>query len=219
MTKEIYTSALSEVSYTEQNPEIMDFWKQEVGHLYVHQGHGGISDGKMILDSEGFSKCSALLIKNSQTLESALFHIDEWNLNYDQTPVVRQLVHHYLDSLDLDAKEKASLLELSSAATRYWNLENFGDRDYKYVEREAFKARMEELNHDATIRACYVRGDLSRNLKSMVVGELLSYLGISVTEEILVKTKEYRWGIAYKPQESVILVDARVQKKVLSFKF
>jgi len=217
--KIIYTLALKKVSYSSQYPNGVEFGIPPGGYIYVGQSQGGISPDGQPLQSEGFAQCSALILKNSQTLESALFHIDDINLNYKQTPIVDQLVRNYIAGLDLDQTEKETLPNLISAAARFWNLKTFTDRPYGEKERQAFKARMAELNHEGALKACFILGDTSRDVKGRVMGELLSYFGIDAVEEIIVKTGQYHWGIAYKPQESTVLVNAEKQKKVLSYLF
>src|SRR3989339_926001 len=100
--KIIYTLALKKVSYSSQYPNGVEFGIPPGGYIYVGQSQGGISPDGQPLQSEGFAQCSALILKNSQTLESALFHIDDINLNYKQTPIVDQLVRNYIAGLDLD---------------------------------------------------------------------------------------------------------------------
>lgn len=217
--KIIYTLALKKVSYSSQYPNWVEFGLPQGGYVDVGQAQGGISPDGKPLQSDGFAQCSALILKNSQTLESALFHIDDINLNYKQTSIVGQLVINYVAGLDLDPTEKETLPPLISVAARFWNLKTFTDRPYEEKERQAFKARMTELNHEGTIKACFIGGDASRDVKSRVMGELLSYFGIDTAEEIIVKTGQYHWGMAYKPQESTVLVDAKKQKTVLSYLF
>lgn len=92
-------------------------------------------------------------------------------------------------------------------------------QNYGRMRREQFQVRMEELNREGIIRARFVRGDLSRDVKSRVVGSLLVFLGIKVVDDLVVDTGAYHWSMVYQPRESLILIDARKQKKVLSYTF
>ena len=219
MAKSKYTRPIAEVSYSSQDANWVEFGIPKCC-VYVGQAQGGIStDGKPLV-SDGFAKCESLVAKNNQTLETALFHIQEWNLSHEQTPFVGQLVKNYIASLDLDKTEKYVLPALVAAASRYWSRKGFTDtREYRESEREAFKARMAELNRDRILKACFIRGNISLDRKNIIIGELLSYLGINDADEILVNTGQIHWGMAYKPKESVVLVDVKKQKKVLSFSF
>ncbi|MFA5987943.1 MAG: hypothetical protein WC797_04840, partial [Candidatus Paceibacterota bacterium] len=59
--------------------------------VYVHQGFAKITTDGTILESEGFSKCSALIIQKDDSQEAFLAHISEWDLNARQYPVLDQL--------------------------------------------------------------------------------------------------------------------------------
>lgn len=58
---------------------------------YVHQGHSAISHDGMILDSEGFSKCSAVVIQDSNSDTAFLAHIDEWQMNDRMYDMIEEL--------------------------------------------------------------------------------------------------------------------------------
>ncbi len=51
---------------------------------YVSQGTAKISKDGGILDSEGFGKCSTLIIQNEGSSEAFLAHIDDWRMNDKQ---------------------------------------------------------------------------------------------------------------------------------------
>jgi hypothetical protein len=214
-----YTPHIAEVSYTTQYPDWATFGIPSGSYLYVAQAQGGITTSGKPLQSEGFGQCSALILKNRETLESALFHIDDINLNYKQTPIVDTMMQNFVSSLKLDQDEKNKLSVLVSAATRFWNPMSFTDRNYSMSERESLKTRMIELNQDATIMACYVTGDISRDLSFRINEELFRNLGIVINDHIKVKTDQLHWGLTYDPQNSTLLIDARKQNKVLSYRF
>jgi hypothetical protein len=214
-----YSQPESEFLYAETYPDMVEFHKPWDCCVRVGQGRGGISsDGKPLL-SEGFGLCAALIIKNVQTSESSLFHIDEWNLSERQTPVVEQMIHNYIGGLSLSDEERERLLCLASGASRYWNLKNFSNKPYTMLETTDFRNRMRELYVDGTIKVCFVRGGVSRDIDSIVMRELLNNFGITNSTNILVDTSNVHWGVLYKPQESTIFVDARKDKKLLTFSF
>ena len=129
-------------------------------------------------------------------------------------------MENYVKSLEINDEEKSNLSILISAACRYWNRKSFADETfYDSAQRKAFEDRMTQLNKDNIVRACFVRGDLSLDRKDIVLNELLRYFGISGAEEIISKTGDFHWHIAYKPKDSLVLVDSRMQKKVLTYTF
>jgi len=210
--KLIYTPAFEEVSYANQYPDLIEFEKPwEKPCIQVGQGFGKISSEGYPLQSEGFTKCSALILRNKSTLESALFHIDEWNLNERQTPIVNQFMINYLNQCNIDSSEKEILFSTLESITRY---------EYpKLMKREEFKSLMEKLNSNGIIQACFVYGENSRETGVSISESLLNYLGIQRLDDIKVETGNYSWATVYYPKESKILIDRRKDKKVLSYSF
>ena len=199
------------VSYTGQYPDMIEFQKPWESCIQVGQGSGKLSSDRKPLQSEGFSKCSGLILKNEETLESGLFHIDDLGLGERQTPVVREFIINYINSLDIDQKEKDSLLSAASDIAKY----NYP----KAMRREQFQKRMEELNSNGVLKAQYIAGSDSRKIKDRIVGSLLGYLGVRVADDILVDTGDSHWALVYKPNEAQVLVDARSQNKVFIYSF
>lgn|SRR3989338_7347545 len=215
----VYFPSISETLYSGDYPDMIEFRKPWESCIQVGQGRGNISSDGKSLQSEGFGKCCALILKNAKTSESALFHIDDINLNEKQTPIVEQVMQNYIESLHLSDEEKRRLLALASGASRFWNVTGFTQKPYSGIERDVFISKMRELNSDSTMRACFVMGDVSRDIEHRVMGELLNNFGIHTSTNILVQTGAVHWGILYKPAESVIIVDSRKYKKSLNFSF
>ncbi len=59
--------------------------------IYVHQGKAAISHDGLILDSEGFSKCSAVVIQDNNSETAFLAHIDEWQMNDKMYNTIEEL--------------------------------------------------------------------------------------------------------------------------------
>lgn len=59
--------------------------------VYVHQGYAAISNDGVILDSEGFSKCSAIVIQKNNSDTAFLAHIDEWQMNDRMYDMIKEL--------------------------------------------------------------------------------------------------------------------------------
>ena len=206
-----YTPALEEVSYIGQYPNLLEFEKPWEKCIQVGQGNGEISLEGKPLQSEGFSKCSGLILRNKSNLESALFHIAEFDLDYKQTPVVAQIMENYINNLSLDVSEKEILLSSARVICKY---------SYpKTMKRETFQSRMEELNSSGIMQARFLYGDVSREIGRRIVDSLLSYLGFKLIEDIKVNTGQYHWAAVYYPKESKILIDRRKDKKILSYSF
>lgn len=218
MTKK-YTKPNEDFSYKEQYPEMQELGEDTRNLLYVGQGLGMISS-EVVLRSDGFSKCSALVLKNTKTLESALFHLEQWNLDFEQTTIAGELIKNYVTNLKLDKAEEEKLSTLILAACRYWNRRDFADETfYDTAKRKEFGDRMAELNKDKIVKACFVKGDLSLDRKDIVLRDLLWYFGVREADEIFFRTGDFHWHIAYNPRDSLILVDSRMRKKVLTYTF
>lgn len=206
-----YTPALEEVSYINQYPNLIEFEKPWENCIQVGQGNGKLSLECTSLQSEGFSKCSALILRNLLNSNSALFHIDEWDLNERQTPIVNQFMINYLDLLNIASFKKENLLSAMKSITQY---------EYpKIMKREEFQSIMKTLNSEGQIQARFVYGDNSRETGNVINDSLLGYLGIKRLDDIKVETGNYHWAIVYRPKESQILIDRRKDKKVLSYYF
>ena len=63
-----YTECTSRTPYTGQYPNMIEFSKPWTSCIQVGQRYGAISNTKP-LQSEGFSQCTALILKNNQSLE------------------------------------------------------------------------------------------------------------------------------------------------------
>jgi hypothetical protein len=209
-----YTIPKSEVSYNDYYPKIIEFEKPWETSIRVGQGKGCISKMGIPFQSEGFSKCFGLILRNRSNLESALFHVDDIDLNHNQTPIIEELMKNYITHLNIDYTEKNKLLGAITDITHY----NYS-HNYEKITRKDFQLRMEQLNSDRTIQACFVRGDESRDIKSRIVGSLLGHLGINVVDDLIINTGKQHWAMVYKPNKSEIYVDAKNQKKVLTFMF
>lgn len=207
-----YTPHESEFSYTGQYPDMPEFEKPWKACVQVSQGHGKISSDGRPLQSEGFSKCIAMLLKNKVNLESALFHVDDIDLKGTQTEVLGYFMENYLRGIDLSPKERKLLLSVTGDVSKY--------RYPEAMKRVAYQEKMEELNSKGVIKARFIVGSSGRHsVKDRVTGSLLNYLGVHVGDDILVDTGRAHWALVYKPAEARIYVDARSQEKVLTFSF
>ena len=209
-----YTPYESEVIYSGQYPDMIEFTNLCETSIQVEQGQGKISKYGEPLQSRGFSKCFGLIIRNQLNLESALFHVDDIDLTHTHTPVVGELLRKYVDSLNIDSFERKSLFDAMDEIIHYGLPEFDGG-----MKRKEFQSRMEELNENGIIQARIIRGDNSHDVKNRIVGSLLGYLGIPVVEDLIVNTGRKHWAVVYKPNESKIYIDVRDQKKLLKFNF
>ncbi len=205
-----YTKPEAEFSYTKQFPkmeELIPTWNKS---KYVHQGCGGISSDKAPLYSEGFSRCSALILKDTTTLESTLFHIDNWQLSHRAEPTFEEFMRHSIYALTPDARQVKELLEKAKSVIYH---------QAQPATRTKFREDMETLNHQRTIKAQFVFGSESREVRDIVKRELLDYFAIDVLQDIFVDSGRQHWSVFYNPENSDLFVEARNQKKVLKFSF
>lgn len=82
---------LGEYLYTGQYPDMDEFEKPWESCIQVNQGDGKISLDCTPLQSERFSKCCVLILQSAASLEAALFHISDIDLDYRQRAVLSQL--------------------------------------------------------------------------------------------------------------------------------
>ncbi len=212
MTK--YTKSESEFSYTGQYPGLTEFKKPWEEGIEVVQGKGALSTNETPLQSGGFSKCSAMLLKNERNKNSALFHIEDIDLNRTQLKIVGEFIKDYVSSLKIDPKEKDALFAAFDHVCNYEDPSRYGA-----MEREDIQKRMEKLNRAGAVKACFVEGTRGRRLKDRIFKSVLNYLGVRVEADILVDTGDYHWALVYVPKEKKIYVNAKSQKKVLTFTF
>jgi hypothetical protein len=215
MSEIVLTKPESELSYAGQYPDMTEFEKPWESAIRVNQGSGDVSYDGTPLQSEGFSKCIALLLRNETNLDSAMFHIDDLDLggwDGSQIKVMREYMNRYISSFDMPRKEKEDILVANHDVTTY---------SYpRSMSRETFKKKMEELNSDTEIKAAFVVGTNGRGfVADRVRGSLLNYLGIDAGDNINVDTGHFHWANVYKPNESNIYVQSKSLEKVLIFRF
>lgn len=81
---------LEEYTY-DQYPNMVEFERPWESCIQVAQGNGKLSLDGQALQSEGFSKCCALILQNTNSNEAALFHISDIDLNHRQCEILSQL--------------------------------------------------------------------------------------------------------------------------------
>jgi hypothetical protein len=86
-----YSLPLEEYSYIGRYPPDLRFEKPWEVCIQVGQGSGKRSNDGKPLQSEGFSKCTALIIQNADTQEAELFHIDDIDLSHTQSELLYKL--------------------------------------------------------------------------------------------------------------------------------
>ncbi len=207
-----YTKPEAEFDYQEQYPDTLlstqiSSWDRR---RYVNQSCGRISSDKAPLYSEGFSRCSALLLKDTTTLESALFHIDDWQLSDRAEVTFEQFMRHSISARTQDQREAEKLAERAKAVIYH---------QAQPSTRTRFREEIGALNRERTIKAQFVFGSQSRIVRDIVKRELLDYFAIGPEEDIFVDSGRQRWSVFYNPENSSLYVDARSQKKVLKFSF
>lgn len=214
MDEIIYTPHLTEVSYRKQYPDMIEFARPWECCIQVGQGCGKISKDGQTLQSEGFSFCSGLILKDKKTLESALFHIDEWDLPDRSCPTLEEFMVDYISRLDIGDKETNQLIDVSRYIAFYRCPSNYGR-----MKREEFQEIMEKLNETGDLTGQFIFGTVSRHTKNRIVDNMLKYFGVKVQDDILVKTGQVHWDVVYKPKESTIFVNNGIYNKVLSYNF
>lgn len=97
-----YTQPDNAIRYSGQYPHIPELEKPWELTEQVGQGRGKVSAFGKPLQSEGFSKCNALIIQDTEGDSAALFHVEEFDLTrqqidrLDDLPVGREYVAWFI---------------------------------------------------------------------------------------------------------------------------
>jgi hypothetical protein len=211
----IYTKPESEVRYKPRNgwaPDVHELIKPREQMNYVGQGQGLVSADGTPSYSEGFAKCSALILKIQGTNNSALYHLDDWDFPVEErSKSFKQLIEIYLNSLNLPKGKKDLLSETAN--------EILGCRRPEKMSYDEFAGEMQALNPDGVFRGQFIFGSESRRLSKIVYNEFLSQFGIKINKDIFVDSGRYHWGLLYKPTESEILTYTSHKYKLRKFPF
>jgi len=203
---------MSEINYVGDYPDMPEFstpW--EVKAVQVGQGSSGRSFNGEALESEGFSKCSALIIKNSGTNESALFHIDELDLGDRQVGTFRTVVDNFIEMSNVETTKKEQLKTAAGEVSRYLNPKN--------IRRDELAEELKKINQNKTLTAAYIVGNDGRDIQDRLEKSLLEYLGIPIVLKKVIDSGRMHWAIVYKPDVGKIYIDLRSKKKVAVLDF
>ncbi len=200
-----YTTFIREAQYSTQYPAKEMFGDSNKKCIYVHQGWAESAQQNEYLLSEGFSYCSALILRDNRTKTSVLFHIDDWSMSAKAYSVLKHFIHNYLTSLNGSDKEVLQ----RSIPNQYENPTNMSPSE--------FQTQMQNANHHKDLRGKFIFGSISRNVKSQFLENYLNQFAISIEDDIFVETNDVHWGLTY--QSPLIQVNSRKYKRVLSYNF
>lgn len=206
----IYTKPDAEFPYEGLDPNINEFIPSWERRRYVNQGYGRISTDKAPLYSEGFSQCSALLLKDTTTLETALFHIDNWQLSDRAEVTFEEFMKHSIYALTQDQRQAEELCDRAKSLIY---------QQADPAERLKFQEEMEKLNNSRRVKAQFIFGSQSRMVRNSVSRDVLTHFAINPNKDIFIESGQKHWHVFYNPENSDLFVDARSQKKVLKFRF
>ena len=91
MVENCQEKASEGIFYEGKYPDMVEFEKPWESCVQVNQRFGAISMDGRALQSEGFSKCYALILRSVNTFESALFHVSDIDLTPEQIMVLQKL--------------------------------------------------------------------------------------------------------------------------------
>jgi len=208
-----YTQPISEESFRGKCPPILEFsnpW--ETSCIQVTQGNGEISKCGRIIQSAGFADCFGILLRNTNNLETALFHVDYTEFNREQRKVVGEFIELYLRKLNISSKEKKKLRFANAEVMRGLYPGNYGNL-------AGFQKRMEELNGNKTIQARFIYGTMSEDIKDRITESFFNFFGIHVKEDLVINSGNHYWSMLYKPKTDEILAYADSKNKLKTFKF
>lgn len=199
---------MDEIAYIGRFPSLPEF-REPLGHcVVVGEGKAELStDGKPLF-SWAFSECVGLLLRERGSLESALLHVRDLDLEKTQKLTVNEIVADYLATQNFDPQEQLSLI------SQLGNAENLSPS-----MREAFRQRMEYVNRERRLVSQFVLGSLASRNRRDRAEQYLMTRGISCEKDIIVDSGDQSWNLVYYPQTSTIAVDLELKKKVVLYHF
>jgi hypothetical protein len=194
-----------------QYPEMLEFQKPWESTVRVSQGFANPSYEGIPLWSDGFSKCVALILRDSSSLDSILFHISTLDMEYpEQTVPLREYMLHFLEKQDMPAEEKNEMKEAIPFICKYWPPEN--------MTREEFTEKMALINADK-IKGCFIYGRYGRgSIRKSIENSMLNYFNIKNTE-IALDSGEQHWGLVYCPTTSRLFIALDNKRELAEYEF
>jgi hypothetical protein len=192
-----------------ENNLLYEFNKLWETGIYVETGGGSISRKGISLCSGTFSQCTGLILMNRANLESALFHINDLDINEDQGEIVNEFITDYINGLDLKTHEKKIICSAVNYVTKFDNSGQYG-----FIGERELKDKMQKLNQDGIIQAKFIYGDASSSrTRDRTVKFLLDSLGVKIDKDIPVRARW--WEMIYHPNDSKIYVRQTHSDKIL----
>ena len=214
MKRASYTPFRNQIPYETGDPS-QDIFDTNSA-TYVSQGDAELSLNGSSLSSEGFSTCSALLLRHRNTT-SALFHLDKVvGIGERSTEKLIAFMSSYLNGLDIDNDYMDYLRGHLPSACNCWNPPNPWDSILPPKERSKVAKAYNELNKDDCLRATHINGDRSLDRSYRINRDLLLSLGITSSKTIRVPTGQDHWGIIYSP-DGTLLVDSKDKESIFEY--
>jgi hypothetical protein len=200
---------LKTTKYEQYYPPMAEFERPWDVCNTVPRGGAKISSDGIPLQSEKFTQCIALLVKDGKSGCCALFHIQELDLEWEQNSILHEFMSQYVNRTDIPEAKKSMTLKALDLVCHY-------DSPHNIMSREEFASVMGGLNDDGRLKARFAYGSIGRQTTSYrVYDSMLKYLGIRLDSDIYVDSE--RWGIVYSPADSIIYVDSRGPKELIQY--
>lgn len=204
-----YSLLSAEIPFREEYRELGFIQELLKDPIYVSQSCAEISADKTLY-SEGFSKCTAMILRDDAVTTGALFHIDNWFLSDYARAKLANFVNYHLSLLGLTNLDSQRFQASVNNIVR-------GDHPVG-MSRDQFRKILVDLGLPQSLHARFIVGDNSRDMSDSMHEELLNPLAFTMKEKIKIHTDD-RFSLVYPKPYTEFFVPIPLQRKILKFGF
>lgn len=194
-------------AYTGKEDE--DFERGWEKYPAVWQGGGKLVEGGRIY-SDGFSQCSAFVIRNTNNRQSGLFHISDIDFELEHQKLLEQFFLEWLATTEVDEGERVKLSRAISDICWY--------RYPRTMKREEIAPRLQSLGIASSIKADLFCADMGRySIDTRLRDSLLGFLGVTLPSTHVFQNFQTHWSIIADFDSQVVKVNVPSKKTVLEY--
>lgn len=203
-----YTEPIFVEEYqSEPHPEFERGWEKNPA---VWQGNGKLVEGGKLY-SDGFSQCSAFVIKNPDSRLGGLFHIQDIDFEVKHQKLLREFFLDWLDSISPEPAEKEKLASAIEDICFY--------RYPKAFKREEIAPKLKALGIDK-IHTKLFGGDTGRYfIDNRLRTSLLEFLGVNLPPTSVFQDYHRHWAIIADFDIGTVKINIPYKQKVLEYDF
>lgn len=191
----------------ESHPDFERGWEKNPA---VWQGNGKLVEGGKVY-SDGFSRCTAFVIKNPDSKWGGMFHIQDIDFEVEHQKLLKEFFINWLDSISPEPAEKEKLASAIEDICFY--------RYPKTFKREEIAPKLKALGIDK-IRTKLFGGDTGRYyIDSRLRASLLEFLGVDLPPTTVFQDYHRHWAILADFDADVVKVNIPYKRQVLEYDF